>query len=63
MNPMVIFFVPVNTTQHDFESAVRECFATFQIGEGAPPTKPARPEIADNDELPLWTWFLPNRRL
>jgi hypothetical protein len=62
MNQMVIFFVPMNAMQHDFESAVRECFATFPIGEAAPQTKTAPPEIADNDEFPLWTWFLPNLR-
>jgi len=62
MNQMVIFFVPINATQHDFESAIRECSAIFQIGEAAPPTTTARPEIADNDEWPLWTWFLPKPR-
>jgi len=60
MNQVVIFFVPVNATRHDLEAALREHFAQLQIGETTLQAKNAGVEITDNDQLPLWTWFIPN---
>jgi hypothetical protein len=60
MNQVVIVFVPVNVTQHDFESALGEHCGTPKHDEATPHTKTTRTEIADNDQLPLWTWLLPN---
>ncbi|TAL01501.1 MAG: hypothetical protein EPO07_08295 [Verrucomicrobia bacterium] len=60
MNHVAIFFVPTGATQHDFEIALREHFASVQIGEGSLRAKHDCVGITDNDHLPLWTWFGPN---
>ena len=60
MNQVVIFFVSVEATQNDLESALRKYFAQMQIGETTPRAKAAGVEITDNGQLPLWTWFIPN---
>jgi len=59
MNHVVVFCVPADATQRDFESALRARLAALQGGAAAPPAKTARAEIADPDQLPLWSWFIP----
>jgi hypothetical protein len=60
MNQVVIFFVPTGAAQRDFETALREHFESLQIGEAPPQAKADRAPITDNDQMPLWTWFVPN---
>jgi hypothetical protein len=62
MNQVVIFFVPTQATQQDFEAALREHSASLQISKHAPQAKTEAAEIPDNDQLPFWTWFVPNSR-
>jgi len=58
MNPVVIFFVPVDATQHNLEAALREHSAQMQVGEITPQANTACVDITDNDQSPLWTWFV-----
>jgi hypothetical protein len=58
MNNVVIIFVPVEATQQDLEVALREYFPSLEI-DGTK-KKAAQPDPRSADELPLWTWFLPN---
>jgi len=60
MNQVAIFFVPTGATQRDFETALREHFASLQMDEVLPQAKADRAPITDNDQMPLWTWFIPN---
>jgi hypothetical protein len=60
VNRVVIFFVPTRASQRDFEVALREHFASLQIDETPPQAQADRAEVTDNDQLPLWTWFIPN---
>jgi hypothetical protein len=60
MNSAVIFFVPAGAAQTDFEVVLREHFASVETGEARVQTKPAEIEQDSADELPLWTWFVPN---
>ncbi len=60
MNHVAIFFVPVNATQPDLEAALHEHLASLPSGETAQQSKPGRAAITDNDQWPLWTWFVPN---
>ena len=60
MNRVVIVFVPVGALQPDFEAALREYFAQLQIGETTPQANTTRVGVTDKDQLPLWTWFIPN---
>lgn len=62
MNQIVICFVPVNATQQNFESALRERVEAATTREAAPQQQTERAGFADNDELPLWMWFLPGAR-
>jgi hypothetical protein len=57
MNRVAIIFVPTGATQHDFEIALREHFASVQIGEGSSSAEDDCVGITDNDHLPFWTWF------
>ena len=60
MNQVVIIFVPTNAPQRDFETALHEHFGSVQAGETPHPTKADQVKISDNDQLPLWKWFIPN---
>ena len=62
MNHVVVFCMPADATQRDFESALRERLAALQSGGVASPAKTARAEIVDPDQLPLWSWFIPSPR-
>lgn len=58
MNTIVIIAVPVEATERDFETALREYFASMETGNTRKQAFP--PETFSRDESPLWTWFLPN---
>ena len=60
MNQVAIFFVPTGAKQRDFETALREHFDSLQMDEAPPQEKADRPAVTDNDQMPLWTWFIPN---
>ena len=60
MKQVVIFFLPAGATQWDFEAALHDIFASLKVSEAPPTTKAAQPESSEADELPMWTWFLPN---
>jgi hypothetical protein len=60
VNQVVIFFVPVNATQRDFEAALREYIPSLEIAACQAQTKPADFAQRSAEESPLWTWFLPN---
>ena len=60
MNHVVIFFVPTGTKQHDFETALREHFDSLQMDEAPAQAKTDCTTVTDNDQMPLWTWFVPN---
>ncbi len=59
MNQVVIFVVPAGAAQGDFELALREAFGQLEISE-ATGRQADHTTITDNDQLPLWTWFIPN---
>lgn len=59
MNQIIIFFVPAGAAQRHFEDALREQFTSLQ-SERLSEKKAAHCSDADNDQFPLWTWFLPN---
>lgn len=58
MNNVIIFFVPVEATQENVEAALHEYFPSLEISRAQ--KQPAEPDPRRADELPLWTWFLPN---
>jgi hypothetical protein len=60
MDQVVIFFVPVNATERDFEAALREYIPSLEITARQPQAKPADFAQRSAEESPLWTWFLPN---
>jgi hypothetical protein len=60
MNQVVIIFVPTGVAQPDFETALRGHLASAEANEAQLQTKPPEVEAGSADELPLWTWFLPN---
>jgi hypothetical protein len=60
MNQVVIIFVPTGAPQRDFEAALRERIGSVQLGETPPQSKADLVKITDNDQMPLWTWFIPN---
>jgi len=60
MNQVAIFFVPTGAKQRDFEDALREHFESLQIDEAPSQAKADRAAVTDNDQMPLWTWFIPN---
>jgi hypothetical protein len=60
MNQVVIIFVPTGATQRDFQAVVRDHFPLLKISEAPPTAKAAETELRDTDEMPMWTWFLPN---
>lgn len=60
MNHAAIIFVPAGATPREFEVALREHFRSVSVGE--PPPQIKSDQITDNDQLPLWTWFVPDSR-
>jgi hypothetical protein len=58
MNTVALFVVPVEATERDFETALPESFAAMETGNSQKQAPP--PETFSGDELPLWTWLLPN---
>jgi hypothetical protein len=60
MNQVAIIFVPAGATPRDYEAALREHFGSVSVGE--PPPQAKSDQITDNDQMPLWTWFIPNSR-
>ena len=62
MKQVAVFFVPAGATQRDFEAALREHFTDAAIGEAAPGIEADSSKFHVPDELPLWTWFIPNSR-
>jgi hypothetical protein len=60
MNQVVIIFVPTDAPQRDFEAALREHFGSVPAGETPPQSTADQVRISDNDQMPLWTWFIPN---
>jgi len=60
MNQVAIFLVPAGAKQSDFETAMREHFESVQIDQVPSQAKADRTEVTDNDQMPLWTWFVPN---
>jgi len=62
VNGVVIFFLPAGATQRDFEVALRDCRKPAKIDKALPKTSNIGKESCDTEDLPLWTWFLPNPR-
>jgi hypothetical protein len=58
MNQVLIFFVPTGATQQDFEAALREYLQSLEIYRNQ--KQSVEPDSRTADDLPLWTWFLPN---
>ncbi len=58
MNPIVLAWVPSGASRQELEAAfqaLREALETDENPNGMDPRQPSLVE-----ELPLWTWFLPN---
>jgi hypothetical protein len=63
MNPVVIFLVPMDVTSRDFAAAFQEIHGSKIISEAAKAKTAAEPaKIIDNDQMPLWTWFVSGPR-
>ena len=62
MNQVVIFFVPTNATQRDFETALCEHFDSLAASTRTSPTNTDQETAESTEEYPAWTWFLPNPR-
>jgi hypothetical protein len=60
MDQVVIFFVPVNATQRDFEAALRKHMPASGISETQNQPRAAYAARQGHEGSPLWTWFLPN---
>jgi hypothetical protein len=60
MNSVVIFLVPAGLPREDFETALREHSAALEIGEAQLHNRLDHSEPDKADELPMWTWFIPN---
>jgi len=60
MNSIAIFLVPANATKRDFETALHEHLESLQIDKTPSQAKTDRAAVTDNDQMPLWTWFIPN---
>jgi len=56
----VFVFVPFDGTPRQLETRLRESLAAVELREAKEPPAPAEPEQASDQELPCWTWFLPN---
>lgn len=59
MNRVIIFFVPTDPSRRDVEAALQQNFAGLQP-DNASPKLDGRRVVTDSDQLPLWTWFVPN---
>jgi len=59
-NQIAIFLLPAGATQRDFETALRARLETVHKDETPSQTKAKPVAITDNDQMPLWTWFVPN---
>jgi hypothetical protein len=60
MNEIVIIFVPAGMKQRTLESALRDGLSPPKIGNASPKTNPVPEMSRDAENVPLWTWFLPN---
>ena len=60
INQVVIIFVPAGARQREIEAALRARAGAKPAGEPLPQAWIDQTKITDNDQLPLWTWFLPN---
>ena len=58
MNRMVIIFVPAGMGQRDFDAALHERLGSVPADETSRQTKEVQDKISDNDQMPLWTWFI-----
>lgn len=57
---VLIFFVPTSVKKPELETVLRQQLASRHPGGNDAAVKPDRIEIIDNDQWPLWTWFVPN---
>jgi len=60
INQVVIIFVPAGAAQREIAAALREHAGARPAGEPPPQAGIDQTKLTDNDQLPLWTWFLPN---
>ena len=58
MNQVVIIFVPAGAVPRDFEVALCEHLRWVPAGETPTQTREVQDKITDNDQMPLWTWFI-----
>jgi hypothetical protein len=58
MHQVVIFFIPIRASQQDVETALRKCFPSLETDRVWEQT--AQRDWCTEENLPLWTWFLPN---
>ena len=57
MNSVVLVFMPSSGTQD--KSAIRKCIESLVCGETAQTQVRVKPAtVTDNDQMPLWTWFV-----
>jgi hypothetical protein len=62
VNRVVIFLVPTGATARDIEAAMREEPASAGTSQAGFQMKVDSNEFSDAEDMPLWTWFLPNPR-
>lgn len=63
MDSVVLIFMPSSGARDEFDSAIRKCIESAASGKMAQTQVPAKPvEVTDNDQMPLWTWFVSGPR-
>jgi hypothetical protein len=60
MNTMVVIFVPTGRSPEDFEAALLIRLPPVETGHAGRPTRASAADKPVEEELPLWTWFIPN---
>ena len=57
MNQFTIFLVQNGASQQDFEDALRDHGVALEIVNDLIRIEVCRSSVADNDQMPLWSWF------
>jgi len=60
MRTMVVIVVPAGRSPEDFEAALLIRLPPVETGDAGPPTRAPDAGKPVEEELPLWTWFIPN---